>query len=228
MHYVGRKAYRDRAVFQGQRYYLRNCNIAHTFGNTAVLVAREGYYYSEPFAVWVSRDGGVSWNKTVPELKPLGTNGQHSELNFTDGRIQIKEDGRVFIFTCTNLASLNVLTVPADSDEAVLLFREQIGGYETTPLVDAAMISDKRGYITLMHPKYAASNAIYRTIDGGLTWVRCQVPMPAECTNVWEMRLYLPEVQSEWLEWTMVGTWDDGSCVYESFDGGWTWQCRQR
>jgi len=193
-------------------------------GGIIVLLAHESRYYSDPFSIHVSRDGGKTWTKTVPELEPLGKNGQHSELCFLEARIQIRENGQIFLFTGTNLASLNVFTVPADSDEALLLFREQIGGYETTALVDAAMISDMRGYITLMHPKYAASNAIYRTTDGGLTWVRCSVPMPEACTNVWEMRLFLPQVQSEWLEWTMLGTWENGSCVYASHDGGWTWE----
>ncbi len=195
-----------------------------TAGDTIVLLACESQYYKEPFRIHVSRDGGKTWKETVPELAPLGKNGQHAELGFSAGRIQIMESGQVYIFTGTNLASLNVLTVPADSNEAVLLFREQISGYETTALVDAAMISAERGYVTLAHPKYPASNAIYRTTDGGLTWVRCSVPMPEACTNSWDMRLSLPVAQNEWLEWTMVGSWESGTCTYASYDGGWTWE----
>jgi len=193
-------------------------------GDTVVLLSHETRYYFDPFRIHVSRDSGKTWTETLPELAPLGKNGQHSELSFLNARIQIRENGQIFIFTATNLASLNIFTVPADSTEAILLFREQIGGYETTALVDAGMISDKRGYVTLMHPRYAGSNGIYRTTDGGTTWVRCIVPMPKECTDVWSMCLFMPQVQSEWLEWTMVGTWNTGSCTYASHDGGWTWE----
>jgi len=212
------------------QYYKSNVNdlsqlvLWQTDGDTIVLLASESRYYGDPFSIHVSRDGGKTWKETVPELAPLGKNGQHAELGFSDGRIQITESGQIYIFTGTNLASLNILTVPADSDEAVLLFREQIVGYETTALVNAAMISDKRGYVTLTHPRYEGANSIYRTTDGGYTWVRCSVPVPEECTNVWDMRLHMPEVQKEWLEWTMVGTWETGSCTYVSYDGGWTWE----
>lgn len=193
-------------------------------GDTIVVVSSEDRYYETGFSVSVSRDGGGTWTTTVPELAPLGQNGQHAEKGFTACRIQIREDGSVYIFTGTNLASMTVLKVPADSHEAQVLFREQIGGYETTSLADAAMVTETRGYYTLAHPKYAASNAIYRTTDGGETWVRCSVPMPEGCEDPWEMKLCMPEAVTEWLEWRMKGVWDTGECTYASYDGGWTWE----
>ena len=194
-------------------------------GDTGILLSCEDKGYSSPYRITVSRDGGETWHTTYPQLEPLGKDGQHAELGFTASRIQFMDDEQIYIFIGTNLASMTVLTVEAGENEAAVLFRQQIGGYETTSLVDAAMVNENRGFYTLAHPKYAASNAIYRTTDGGSSWIRCAVPMPEKCTTPWEMRLYLP-YQPEGVGksvWYMEGEWDTGRCTYISEDGGWTW-----
>lgn len=199
------------------------CNLVYADGDSILICGRENRYYSIPLTVSISRDGGQSWHTDTPALKPLGTNGLNTEAGFSKGIIQRMDDGRFYIFLNTNLSSMTVLSIPADSDEVQVLFREQIGGYETTSLVDAAMVTETRGFYTLAHPKYAASNAIYRTTDGGVTWIRCSVPMPDEVSDPWTMELHLPWQEEDGPTWYMKGVWDGGDCEYISYDGGWTW-----
>ncbi len=223
--------HKDGAIIETELYYygsigsVYDCNLVSVSGDDILICGREGMFFSTPTKISVSRDGGESWTTTIPTLEPLGADGQHIEAGFSEGIIQHTDDGEFFVFLNTNLSSMTVLKVPAGSCEAEVSFRAQIGGYETTSLIDAAMVSETRGFYTLAHPKYAASNAIYRTTDGGMSWVRCSVPMPEQVSDPWTMALYLPErrlPQSD-IEWSMRGVWDGGECVYFSDDGGWTW-----
>lgn len=194
-------------------------------GDSIILLSCEDTFYASPFRITVSRDGGMTWHTDIPELAPIGKYIHHAELGFTAAEIQFMPDGQIYIFIGTNLASMTVLTVEAGETEASVLFREQIGGYETTALVNAAMVNENRGFYTLAHPKYTASNAIYRTTDGGNSWVRCSVPMPEECTDPWSMTLYLPYQPDGAAkhEWHMYGEWFGGACTFVSYDGGWSW-----
>ncbi|MGN1410341.1 MAG: WD40/YVTN/BNR-like repeat-containing protein [Eubacteriales bacterium] len=189
-------------------------------GDTVIVCGMESSYFDEEMKIGVSRDGGKSWNTMTPELEPIGIN---AEKGFSRCIIQLMDDGRAYIFLGTNLASLTVLTIAPDTDAADVLYREQIAGYETTALTEAAMVSQNRGFCTLSHPKYAGSNGIYRTTDGGESWIRCYVPLPDEVEDPWNMQLHLPYQTEEGATWYMKGEWGSGECLYVSEDGGWTW-----
>lgn len=201
--------------------FLDYCVVWFMEGETIVVCGMESCYYNEALKISISRDGGENWTVTVPELEPIGI---HLENGFSKCIIQLMENGRVYIFLGTNLASLTVLAISPETDEVDVLYRTQIEGYETTALTDAAMVNESRGFCTLSHPKYAGSNGIYRTTDGGESWLRCYVPVPDEVADPWDMQLYLPYQTEAGVVWYMKGEWGSGECLYTSEDGGWTWK----
>ena len=211
--------------YKGSIYDLEKNFVIESSGNVIAVISREDSFYSTPLKISLSRDGGSTWTTHTPELEPLGKNNQHLETGFSAAKIQIMPDGQIYFFIGTNLASMTVMTIEPDGDNLKVLFREQIDGYETTALVDAAMVNETRGFYTLTHPKETICNAIYRTTDGGENWVRCSVPVPKEAKKHFSMKLYLP-YQPEGTPtsvWYMKGEWDTGECLYVSEDGGWTW-----
>lgn len=212
-------------VYKGNISELEKHCVIESDGDTIAVLSREDSFFSTPLKISLSRDGGNSWSTHTPELSPLGKNNQHVEAGFSAAKIQFMPDGQIYFFIGTNLASMTVMTVEPESNEVKVLFREQIAGYETTALVDAAMVNETRGFYTLTHPKDAVCNAIYRTTDGGENWVRCSVPVPKEARKYFSMALHLP-YQPEGAAtsvWYMKGEWDTGECTYISEDGGWTW-----